>query len=258
MARVVSFGRRWLAKAFKKSWTVWDSLGTALGSLCPLIGHYLPRLESIMNHLVWQIPLGAFCGLVLVRLICAPYWLYKEREEEIGYERREIDREHAIQMGGLIEKIETLKQELQIEKGKQKRPKLSVIYTVPTTGLRIKNYSGLSIKNDGHRAFTIEVTAERRADFGLYFDEQPISEIDAAYEWPLRVRAVRWETDTKPIPLGGLPSDQVSILFDKLAAAGEECKIILTLKYRDYEQMDYITQCCLQRGDFDHIYCRLL
>ena len=35
-----------------------------------------------MNELLWQIPLGVFVSVILMRLFLAPYWMYKKIEKE--------------------------------------------------------------------------------------------------------------------------------------------------------------------------------
>lgn len=42
-----------------------------------------------MNELIWQIPLGAFFTVILLRLALAPYWIYKDKDLENANLRQE-------------------------------------------------------------------------------------------------------------------------------------------------------------------------
>ena len=40
-------------------------------------------MDKPLNALVWQIPLGVLMGLVIARLLLAPYWIYAAREKRM-------------------------------------------------------------------------------------------------------------------------------------------------------------------------------
>jgi hypothetical protein len=97
----LDYYREWLAKSFKRSWGLWDTLGTLLGAICPLLAHYVPRWESAMGRLAWEIPLSAFCGLALVRLPLAPYWIHRDNEEK----RKKKEAELNFETASLVQKL---------------------------------------------------------------------------------------------------------------------------------------------------------
>ncbi len=74
----------WLSTAFRHSIWRGDGVAFLLGIAIPIARNAVPNWESVMNELTWQIPLGVFGSIVLVRLILAPYWLYKEKVKEIN------------------------------------------------------------------------------------------------------------------------------------------------------------------------------
>ena len=47
------------------------------------IGYKHPEWGIVMNNLLWVIPLGIFVVLFAIRLILAPYKIYKDQQDEI-------------------------------------------------------------------------------------------------------------------------------------------------------------------------------
>ena len=90
---MLRFYGRWLSMSLRRAFGVADGIGVALGTLAPIMVRSFPASESAVTELLWQIPLGIFASIGLVRLGRAPYWMYQERDEkarqmEIGLEAR--------------------------------------------------------------------------------------------------------------------------------------------------------------------------
>ena len=90
---MLRFYGRWLSISLRRPFGVADGIGVALGTLAPIMVRSFPASESAVTELLWQIPLGIFASIGLVRLGRAPYWMYQERDEkarqvEIGLEAR--------------------------------------------------------------------------------------------------------------------------------------------------------------------------
>jgi hypothetical protein len=77
-----NYYRRFFAVAFKHPFGVADGISTALGILLPIIGRLHPKWTAGVGDLAWQVPLTAFLALVGIRLILAPYWIYRNREDQ--------------------------------------------------------------------------------------------------------------------------------------------------------------------------------
>lgn len=86
------FYMRWLGTAFRHSWSITDTSASVLGLFVPPAIRLLPRVESALTPLVWEIPLCALGALALSRLVAAPYWIYKERHIDAGREADEYRR----------------------------------------------------------------------------------------------------------------------------------------------------------------------
>lgn len=76
------FLRRCLSVAFLGTWKLRDLVAGIVGLLAPLLSKLIPEWESAMSELTWQLPLGFFAGVAAVRLFLAPYWIYREQEQE--------------------------------------------------------------------------------------------------------------------------------------------------------------------------------
>ncbi len=73
----------WFRRAFTESLGAVDLWTGLVSAALGLADHYLPRLQ-IMNSLGWEIPLWVLAGVLLVRLLVAPYWIWKEQQDELA------------------------------------------------------------------------------------------------------------------------------------------------------------------------------
>ncbi len=72
----------WLRIAFRHSIGLGDGVGFLIGIVAPVIRQFIPNWDSAMNELAWQIPLGVFGSIVMVRLLLSPYWIHKDGKKE--------------------------------------------------------------------------------------------------------------------------------------------------------------------------------
>lgn len=83
------FYLRMLREVVKHSWGWTDWAATFFGIVVPLYIHYHPRAEASMTRLAWEIPIGIFAFLGTIRLISAPYLLYRDHHQ--AWDARESD-----------------------------------------------------------------------------------------------------------------------------------------------------------------------
>lgn len=69
-----------LEETWKTSWEKADTLATVAGVALGAITHYVPRWESAMSNLVWQIPIACLAVVTLTRLLLSPYLVYGRRD----------------------------------------------------------------------------------------------------------------------------------------------------------------------------------
>ena len=74
---------RCIALAWHGAWAVAGAASAVLGLLVPPYLKTHPALATTVNDLVWQIPLGVLGSLSALRLILAPYWIYREQEAKL-------------------------------------------------------------------------------------------------------------------------------------------------------------------------------
>lgn len=92
----------WLKVAITHAWSVAEIVGFALVLLVPLVPFLFPKMqESSLAPLAWQIPLGVLAAVGFVRLLCAPYWIYRDRHHSA------TDRESAL-LADLSRRNETI------------------------------------------------------------------------------------------------------------------------------------------------------
>ena len=77
------FYKSWLKAVFSKSFSVADGIAGALGALVPAASPLFPQWETLMSQLAWQIPLGFFVAVVLVRMASAPGTIHSEQQRTI-------------------------------------------------------------------------------------------------------------------------------------------------------------------------------
>ena len=73
-----SFYWRWLKTSFRHSLGPIDLWTGLAASILGVAAHFLPDGEAAITALAWQVPLWALGLVMLVRLILAPYWMWKE------------------------------------------------------------------------------------------------------------------------------------------------------------------------------------
>src|SRR3972149_7791118 len=80
---MLKFYWQWLYKAFRHSISIVEKIAILLSIIIPLFIRYYPGMEQKLQALIWQIPLSIFVIIVIIRLLLAPYWLYKDKQQEI-------------------------------------------------------------------------------------------------------------------------------------------------------------------------------
>ena len=74
----------WVKVAATHDWKmaprVWSAV-TLILAMCGYLASRIPALDPTAGRLAWLIPLIAFAVLGALRLILAPYWIYREAEE---------------------------------------------------------------------------------------------------------------------------------------------------------------------------------
>lgn len=72
----------WLKVAISHAWSIAEIVGFALVLLIPIVPLIFPKMqESSLAPLAWKIPLGVLAIIGFVRLISAPYWIYRDRHQ---------------------------------------------------------------------------------------------------------------------------------------------------------------------------------
>lgn len=68
-----------LKKSFKQPFTWGEKAGFIVGIVIPLLKPFIPKtMGTAMDSLIWQIPLVIFASLGIIRLLIAPYLVYKD------------------------------------------------------------------------------------------------------------------------------------------------------------------------------------
>ncbi len=73
----------WGQRAFSQTLGSADLWSSIAGAVLAAIVHFYPTSETTVNGLAWQIPLWALATVTAARLICAPYWIWKEQRKEL-------------------------------------------------------------------------------------------------------------------------------------------------------------------------------
>jgi len=74
---------RWLGAAFSHALGVIDLWAGLGGAVVAGIAHFLPQEQAAeLNSLAWQVPLWALGVVMLVRIVLAPYWLYRDLDSD--------------------------------------------------------------------------------------------------------------------------------------------------------------------------------
>ena len=82
-----SYFGRWLCTAFKRAIGLFDLWASVISMLLSILDHYWPQSQIITKY-QWQIPIWMLGGVILVRLLLAPYWMAKEDAEKLSAEKR--------------------------------------------------------------------------------------------------------------------------------------------------------------------------
>ena len=72
----------WLQTAFRHAFGRADAIAGFLGMSLPALARLNSEWRDALAELSWQIPLGLFGGLFVVRLVLAPYWMYREVQSQ--------------------------------------------------------------------------------------------------------------------------------------------------------------------------------
>jgi hypothetical protein len=62
-----------LTEAWRTSWEKADTGATAFGLVAPVVVHFVPRWESAMTSLVWQIPIACLASIAATRILLSPF-----------------------------------------------------------------------------------------------------------------------------------------------------------------------------------------
>lgn len=109
------FYGQWLWRAFRHSLGLADLLASLAGSAVAVFAHFEPEAGRAFEPLLWQVPLWAAAAVVTLRLLLAPYWIWREDQAALEALREARDakqraREVRDRIGEfLAESIEWLK-----------------------------------------------------------------------------------------------------------------------------------------------------
>jgi membrane protein implicated in regulation of membrane protease activity len=92
----------WLKVAMTHAWSLAEIVGFALLLLVPLVAILFPEMhESSLAPPTWEIAVGVLAVVGFVRLLCASYWIYRDRHQ------RANDRESVL-IADVAERNETI------------------------------------------------------------------------------------------------------------------------------------------------------
>lgn len=117
-------------------------------------------------------------------------------------------------------------------------PKLFVDYSACVSAALALDLTGLSMKNDGDTAaHNVRITPETRAGLTLHIIN-PVRSIEKGTPYPLGARFCKLDERGRLLPIGGLPSQQISSLLEALAQKGED-SFTVTIEYEDFERHSF-------------------
>lgn len=100
----------WIKVALTASFSWADGIGFAVGILIPLLHKLLPSMkESTLTPLAWEIPLAIFCAVGAVRIIIAPYLIYRDRHLLAKRQELSLSQDIASQSNALKERDEKIR-----------------------------------------------------------------------------------------------------------------------------------------------------
>jgi hypothetical protein len=78
------FRRRYFRHVRRDALGLTDLVGSLSASVLGVAAHFVPWAKSMLEALAWQIPLWALGGVLVSRLVVAPYRIWKEDQAEIA------------------------------------------------------------------------------------------------------------------------------------------------------------------------------
>jgi hypothetical protein len=88
--RVIGFYLLVLKVSLKPSFGIAEGIGFIVGIVIPIVLHFIPKMESTLDNLAWQIPLGIFGSIFAVRLVLSPYWVYEDSRKKAAVKLLEL------------------------------------------------------------------------------------------------------------------------------------------------------------------------
>jgi len=74
--------RQWLGRAFLPAIGRGDLLGSLLGNAGTVWAQLDPSWASTMRDIAWQVPVFALAGVMLLRLVTSPYFLWRDERRK--------------------------------------------------------------------------------------------------------------------------------------------------------------------------------
>ncbi len=78
MRGAFKFYRRWLWRTIASAPSKADGLASLAGTGIASAKHYDPRVQTMTEDWLWQLPIWAFGAVLVVRFLAAPYSLFRE------------------------------------------------------------------------------------------------------------------------------------------------------------------------------------
>ncbi|SRR6266851_744657 len=72
-----------LKEAWRTSWEKADTGATVFGIVAPVVVQFVPKWESAMTSLVWQIPIASLASIAATRLLLSPFLLYRKCDSDL-------------------------------------------------------------------------------------------------------------------------------------------------------------------------------
>ncbi|MHB1564481.1 MAG: hypothetical protein ACYCXP_10380 [Leptospirillum sp.] len=80
-----------LRTAWKHAFGYADLISSSVGAMLAVIIHFSPKWKQLLTGVLWQIPIWILATVAIVRLISAPFWLWKIDRGEIKNQQKQID-----------------------------------------------------------------------------------------------------------------------------------------------------------------------
>lgn len=212
-----------------------------LGAGIRIFGRVVPQHDRTVLVLSIVAPFVLVFGIRFTwRLSAAPWKVHRKREIE------------------LKKAIIEIQDELEVEKAKERSPKLFLEYSSMIASSNVDVHSGLVLKNTGETAFNIRLEAEIVSGLTLPF-ENPPQNIEKDHERAIGVRAGTMEFDRHIFrPIGGVLSIQIPSFFERLAERTDECGVMVTITCRSYDRWLVETKVRIRMDSFTgRIWCEL-